>query len=62
MYSLSDCHCGKDQVNIIQQWPGDSAPSSEKVPTQIVYDKGPAGIKWGYQIPSMADRYQWFKL
>ncbi|PMD42775.1 actin-like ATPase domain-containing protein [Hyaloscypha variabilis F] len=53
-------------INIIQQWPGLSSPldkSSEKVPTQILYDgEAPGDFKWGYQIKDDLPRHQWFKL
>ncbi|KAH8807944.1 hypothetical protein F5884DRAFT_857504 [Xylogone sp. PMI_703] len=53
-------------INIIQQWPGLSSPldkSSEKVPTQILYDKeAPGSFKWGYQIKDDLPCHQWFKL
>ncbi len=48
---------------VIQQWPGNNAPSSEKVPTEILYDEEePMGIRWGYEIPPDTQRYQWFKM
>ncbi|KAF4628841.1 hypothetical protein G7Y89_g9311 [Cudoniella acicularis] len=53
-------------LNIVQQWPGMSSPldrSSEKVPTQILYDsEALGGFKWGYQIRDDVPRHQWFKL
>ncbi|KAH6671163.1 hypothetical protein B0J14DRAFT_595465 [Halenospora varia] len=53
-------------VNIIQQWPGLSSPldkSSEKIPTQILYDgEAPGDFKWGSQIEDDVPRHQWFKL
>ena len=34
--------------------------TSEKVPTQLVYDD--AGYRWGFQIKEYERRHQWFKL
>ncbi|KAI9836586.1 MAG: hypothetical protein M1819_001218 [Sarea resinae] len=53
------------QTTIIQ-WPdsegnGMEGITSDKVPTELRYDKG--GLpKWGFQLDDSAPRYQWFKL
>ncbi|PBP17643.1 hypothetical protein BUE80_DR011587 [Diplocarpon rosae] len=48
----------------IDSWPSsleiDETVSCAKVPTQIRYI--PQGTQWGFQIPSIVDRHQWFKL
>ncbi|KAL8967325.1 MAG: hypothetical protein Q9183_002971 [Haloplaca sp. 2 TL-2023] len=49
----------------IHMWPdsisGDlEGKSNEKVPTELLYTK--QGYKWGFEIPSDAQRLQWFKL
>jgi hypothetical protein len=37
-----------------------------KVPTELRYTKTPNAdgetVEWGFQIPGLVDRYQWFKL
>jgi molecular chaperone DnaK (HSP70) len=53
-----------DHQSIIEIWPADvgthEGMSSPKVPTELRYT--PQGIEWGFQIPSLVDRNQWFKL
>ena len=36
--------------------------TSEKVPTELVYDGSGSGMRWGFQIKDREQRHQWFKL
>ncbi|KAL2060170.1 hypothetical protein VTL71DRAFT_9565 [Oculimacula yallundae] len=50
-----------DHHFIIETWPSSlGGTTSEKVPTELRYTT--PDIEWGYQIPSGAERHQWFKL
>ncbi|RFU34294.1 hypothetical protein B7463_g2070, partial [Scytalidium lignicola] len=53
-----------DQQQVINSWPSSQGTregiSSEKVPTEIRYVKNET--EWGFQIPPLVERYQWFKL
>ncbi|MCJ1343067.1 hypothetical protein MMC31_001258 [Peltigera leucophlebia] len=54
----------KDQVNVLDTWPSSltqlEGTSDAKVPTQLRYTQG--NIEWGFQIPSVVERHEWFKL
>jgi hypothetical protein len=53
-----------DHQSVIETWPStrgtQEGVSSVKVPTEIRYT--PQGIEWGFQIPAITERHQWFKL
>ncbi|KAL4758710.1 Hsp70 family protein [Aspergillus foveolatus] len=59
-----------DHISVIEAWPSHIGAregiSSVKVPTELRYTKTPNAdgetVEWGFQIPSLVDRYQWFKL
>ncbi|KAL4946804.1 hypothetical protein BDV06DRAFT_229684 [Aspergillus oleicola] len=57
-----------DHISVIESWPSHAGTqegiSSVKVPTEMRYTKGDSGenTEWGFQIPALVDRYQWFKL
>ncbi|KAL4886656.1 hypothetical protein BJY04DRAFT_178102 [Aspergillus karnatakaensis] len=57
-----------DHISVIESWPSHANTqegiSSVKVPTELRYTKGSDGenVEWGFQIPALVDRYQWFKL
>jgi hypothetical protein len=46
----------------VQKWPGlQGTRTSSKVPSKIFYDKS-STAKWGFDVPSGAKPFQWFKL
>ncbi|PMD40386.1 actin-like ATPase domain-containing protein [Hyaloscypha variabilis F] len=53
-----------DYQSLVEIWPANvgthEGMSSPKVPTELRYT--PKGIEWGFQIPPLVDRNQWFKL
>ncbi|KAF4636895.1 hypothetical protein G7Y89_g1184 [Cudoniella acicularis] len=53
-----------DHQTIIETWPSgletQEGMSSPKVPTELRYTA--AGVEWGFQIPALVERHQWFKL
>ncbi|KAL4988050.1 hypothetical protein BDW68DRAFT_197008 [Aspergillus falconensis] len=59
-----------DHISVIESWPShigtQEGISSVKVPTELRYTKSPdvngETVEWGFQIPGLVDRYQWFKL
>ncbi|KAL4813417.1 hypothetical protein BDW67DRAFT_177860 [Aspergillus spinulosporus] len=59
-----------DHISIIEAWPShigtQEGISNVKVPTELRYTKNPDSdgetVEWGFQIPGLVDRYQWFKL
>ncbi|KAL4960816.1 Hsp70 family protein [Aspergillus stella-maris] len=57
-----------DHISVIESWPSHAGTqegiSSVKVPTELRYTKGNSDedTEWGFQIPALVDRYQWFKL
>ncbi|KAL4907139.1 hypothetical protein BDW74DRAFT_166661 [Aspergillus multicolor] len=64
-----------DHISVIESWPSHTGTqegiSSVKVPTELRYTspksanpdtKDEEKIEWGFQIPGLVDRYQWFKL
>ncbi|RDW70452.1 Hsp70 family protein [Aspergillus mulundensis] len=60
-----------DHISVIESWPSHTGTqegiSSVKVPTELRYTKSPdpltkGEVEWGFQIPGLVDRYQWFKL
>lgn len=56
-------HFQKDQISVIESWPKDGSPegaSDAKVPTQLRYIGNK--IEWGFEVPSEAERHEWFKL
>lgn len=50
---------------MIESWPShpgaNEGVSSVKVPTELRYMEKD-NMEWGFQIPGLVDRYQWFKL
>ncbi|KAJ0418508.1 hypothetical protein BJY00DRAFT_177645 [Aspergillus carlsbadensis] len=57
-----------DHISVIESWPAHAGThegmSSVKVPTELRYttSNGIESIEWGFQVPALVDRYQWFKL
>ncbi|KAL2869219.1 Hsp70 family protein [Aspergillus lucknowensis] len=57
-----------DHISVVESWPSHAGSqegmSSVKVPTELRYtgSKSAENVQWGFQIPSLVDRYQWFKL
>jgi hypothetical protein len=57
-----------DHISVIESWPAHAGThegmSSVKVPTELRYttSNGTENIEWGFQVPALVDRYQWFKL
>jgi molecular chaperone DnaK (HSP70) len=53
-----------DHQSVIESWPAtlgtQEGSSSVKVPTEVRYT--PQGTEWGFQIPPVTERHQWFKL
>ncbi|KAH8804541.1 hypothetical protein F5884DRAFT_417421 [Xylogone sp. PMI_703] len=53
-----------DYQTVINSWPSSQGSregiSSEKVPTELRYIK--STVEWGFQIPPLVERFQWFKL
>jgi molecular chaperone DnaK (HSP70) len=53
-----------DHINIIDTWPAKlnthEGITSPKAPTELRYTTD--GTEWGFQIPSIVDRHQWFKI
>ncbi|KAI9374735.1 hypothetical protein BJX61DRAFT_264991 [Aspergillus egyptiacus] len=54
-----------DHISVIESWPAQvgmqEGMSSVKVPTELRYTSD-ENVEWGFQIPALVDRYQWFKL
>ncbi|KAL4786295.1 hypothetical protein BJX76DRAFT_355201, partial [Aspergillus varians] len=53
-----------DHISVIESWPSHTGTqegiSSVKVPTELRYTED--SVEWGFQIPALVARYQWFKL
>ncbi|KAF4626038.1 hypothetical protein G7Y89_g12118 [Cudoniella acicularis] len=53
-----------DHHTVIETWPSRlgtrEGMSSVKVPTELRYT--PEGTQWGFQIPNIIERHQWFKI
>lgn len=53
-----------DHQTIVNVWPSGlstrEGKTMDKVPTEIRYT--PEGTEWGFQIPNVVERHQWFKL
>lgn len=49
---------------MIDIWPSSptqfEGASDAKVPTQLRYSQN--NIEWGFQIPALVERYEWFEL
>jgi hypothetical protein len=50
-----------NQVNFITSWPGNGREEG-KVPTELWYGDDDEEPAWGYEIPSDAEPFRWFKL
>lgn len=57
----SIAHCTRRTDNVIS-WPGGNNISSDKVPTELLYDHNNASVKWGYQIKPEETRLRCIKL
>ncbi|PSK40200.1 Heat shock protein 12B [Elsinoe australis] len=51
-----------DQIAVLKDWPGGNGETSEKVPTELVYEEGSEVPTWGYEIPAGEDRFTCIKL
>jgi hypothetical protein len=54
-----------DHIFVVDSWPSGGSQegaSSVKVPSELRYKKDGGGIEWGFEIPGVVDRHQWFKL